>query len=753
MQPSTFHAVETAYLALAALGLIVGALWTYLRAVNGRAFASRMNTEVFAETITRADGSRAIKVRAELRNAGQSKLQITEGGVSLAAEIAGAGGGGGALYEQHFDRAARYRLMADLGALEPGEVRSAETLVGFQSSPGADAVRIALTAQARGGHTANSERIVQIPAEDRHTDQRKPEELQTVQSTATASATGAKVAVPPGESLDEPPAASVADLTPAQAATAALGAAKELKTEKASRYSLKEVEVDTGLAPALLISASPRHNGARRPDAKNPVLVWPSSGGKQFSVISARLPEENALSERELVAEAIRQSRGLESAYPGPGPRMGSRYLHQQRYGLFDYFPMTNHITAALNIGWQEPEDKEEKFSVEVLEWVRKRAGHAIKDRFHDYYKRTIAAIERRRPEVVGVQRAIFAATFSAPEIVFDERVYERPYLAADVIRYRAAAAALANLATLGRNLGYRPELLDTDRTALLDRMDGGDWRGLFSADGKGYRALNKTLDSLPGGVPATLLCGLAGVRLKEPVYRRAPLALACLYGQLAPLAGGQEFMTWHNPEETPGAQALATAEDGRIKRAMAIVGRYTHRELSWRRTQDLRVFANFLIDYPGASGHRGGIVSLAERAVRFHREEANSHARREAERIGIGREAARPPIELPDEKRLQFLASVERIVEEAHRMGHCVGSYSRKAVDGRCYLFHADYEGEAATVEVSPAGCVVQASGPHNRHNGAARWAYRELSRWAGSFPAEQEPARQEQVMDEIPF
>lgn len=69
--------------------------------------------------------------------------------------------------------------------------------------------------------------------------------------------------------------------------------------------------------------------------------------------------------------------------------------------------------------------------------------------------------------------------------------------------------------------------------------------------------------------------------------------------------------------------------------------------------------------------------------------------------------------------------------------MENCVGSYARQAVEGESFLFHALKGGEQATAEVDPRGNLVQASGPSNRPNGAARWAARTLRRWGTSFPA----------------
>lgn len=522
-------------------------------------------------------------------------------------------------------------------------------------------------------------------------------------------------------------------------AAAAVAGAVEIETGKASRYTLYEVTVDYSLPTAVLITAEPRYNASSGDgiDKKNPVLITPTPGGTAIRVLSARYPHDEPISSTELVAEAIRRVSGEDSPHASGRPGVASHRLRDERIGLFDYYSMARQIAWALNAGYDGPEGK--SYNYHVHEWVNKRAGQAIKDRLHGWWRRTVDSLESSRPDVVGLQRAVFAATFSAPDIVYDERVYERPYLVADVMRYRAAALALANLTALGRNLGYRPEIHDDDHVELLDRMNAGRWRGLFSADGESYKALNKTLDNLPGGVPATLINGLAGVRLSQPITERAPLVMACLYGIIAGYRrGGAD-----NAESRPLARCFATATTGRIKRAMAVAARYNHRELSYRRAADLRYLAGFLMDFPGSFDHEGGIVSLAERTARWHREEAHGQAMRMAATMGGQTRAAAPPIEPPAAKRqgerLEFLQTVERIVAEGERMNNCVGSYARSAVEGRSYLFHAEARGETATVEVHPEGFVVQSQGPFNRRNHAATWAARTLGQWAKGFPERQ--------------
>jgi hypothetical protein len=61
--------------------------------------------------------------------------------------------------------------------------------------------------------------------------------------------------------------------------------------------------------------------------------------------------------------------------------------------------------------------------------------------------------------------------------------------------------------------------------------------------------------------------------------------------------------------------------------------------------------------------------------------------------------------------------------------------------VSGRCYLFHVEYEGTQATVEVDGRGGVLQACGPANVRNAATGWGRRHLQEWGADLSPE--PAR----------
>ncbi len=68
--------------------------------------------------------------------------------------------------------------------------------------------------------------------------------------------------------------------------------------------------------------------------------------------------------------------------------------------------------------------------------------------------------------------------------------------------------------------------------------------------------------------------------------------------------------------------------------------------------------------------------------------------------------------------------------------MDHCLADYAGQAVSGESFLFHVEHDGDRATIQMDYQGGVVQAHGPHNRRNGAARWGRRVLRQWGRQFP-----------------
>lgn len=145
---------------------------------------------------------------------------------------------------------------------------------------------------------------------------------------------------------------------------------------------------------------------------------------------------------------------------------------------------------------------------------------------------------------------------------------------------------------------------------------------------------------------------------------------------------------------------------------------------------------ASYLSDYFGAnptSSQRRTLTNILADAETWHRNHTYWHSYLdEPEDFDL----AQPPIPLPEQKNIRFLATAKDLKEEGNSMSHCVAGYRHRAKDGKCYLFHVDYRKESATVEVNSAGEVVQAYGPYNERNRACTWGETILSAWGQAFP-----------------
>ena len=161
----------------------------------------------------------------------------------------------------------------------------------------------------------------------------------------------------------------------------------------------------------------------------------------------------------------------------------------------------------------------------------------------------------------------------------------------------------------------------------------------------------------------------------------------------------------------------------------MRRVGRFTHRDFSPRRWRDIRDLVQFIDDYPDR--HNGNIVGLAGKSIRWHREIAEGRIRADGGTYDDNAELAKPPIPLPDLPGIRFLATVGDVRAEGEHMQHCIASYIKKAMNGAAYLFHVEFEGDQASVEVDWMGNVIQAHGPRNQMNSAVEWGRRALMRW----------------------
>jgi hypothetical protein len=446
---------------------------------------------------------------------------------------------------------------------------------------------------------------------------------------------------------------------------------------------------------------------------------------------------------------------GLEAWYVGetlPGSR--------ERFGFFNFGKLLEFVARGLMRDWQPQEGW-----YGARAWAQQQTARAIARRLREQWLRLVA---RADPVVCAVQKAIFAVTFSDAPLASEPALYQDRYLVQDVLRYPAAAIAVRNAWTLTRELplarlhssapaqelrklaqslgvtlhlgAAMPDELSMP--AQLERLK--DWKALFSDTGHAYRSLNRTLMNLPGRVPHRLVCNLRRVHLERPMggSRLELLAVVLHAGICADRADRSGAEHEHLFQHARATQ---------IKEAMRRVALHLRQPLDPRKASDVRQVVQFLADYP--CEHNGNLVGLAERAIRWHRDQQREQMTAMRRHYGAETPTQVPPIPLPDAPGVIFLDSVGSICNEAERMQHCVASYIDLAAGGNCYLFRISYKGEEATVEVGCEGKVRQAQGPRNQRNKAARWGKRLLNRWAAKLPAMTDAPRRCVGEEDIPF
>lgn len=309
---------------------------------------------------------------------------------------------------------------------------------------------------------------------------------------------------------------------------------------------------------------------------------------------------------------------------------------------------------------------------------------------------------------VLKVHKKVFAASFGYGhvDLITHPEFYENRYLVNDVASYRAAATAV----------------LACDRWHSLEESleKLTDWKSMFSPTGESYGSLNRTLMNLPGNISPRLLLRLGSFILPRPIPNRLELIATILA---------------HSSENARNLNVWSFASEGQIREAMRRIGRFTHRDFSSRRWRDVRDIVQFIDDYPDR--HNGNIVGLAGKSIRWHREIAEGRIRADTSNYDDDVELAKPPILLPDLLGIRFLATVGDVRAEGEHMQHCIATYIKKAMNGAAYLFHVEYEGDQASVEVDWMGHVIQANGPRNQMNNAVEWGREALTRWGRGIAA----------------
>ena len=450
--------------------------------------------------------------------------------------------------------------------------------------------------------------------------------------------------------------------------------------------------------------------------------------------------------------------------------------------GLFGYYRLLETLAALAMRNWNRPDTAPNEWSG-VYQWALGRTKRALHFRgVYSEWQRLLALVPDQKRSLA---RAVFAATFEAgrPGCETWPELLAHPYLVQDILRYRAAASAchyaeeligtLGDLLIRSRRRGASPQgigerciayrerdqqsrellwnhtddyfreqrALRTEALAILSQ----DWKGLYASQGKAGRSLCRTLMNLPGGISGSMLRSFPIVEplLTSPITDRLVLLTLLLFGKtvtdptlLPAYWEGAIFARVSRQETLSALRRLATHQEHPLRPYRAGVA-----ELVW-----------FIADYcrtcrlEGTLPHTGKLPSLTEKAIVWHRQwqaeaevrmqlAAEEAERLEQERLADPTPTAFPPIPLPKSPGVRFLGSVGAVYQEGKNMGHCIGGLATEARDGAYYLFHVEYDGQRASVQVSRQGEVIQSKGPHNADNTAAEFGKQVLSRWGSAL------------------
>lgn len=291
--------------------------------------------------------------------------------------------------------------------------------------------------------------------------------------------------------------------------------------------------------------------------------------------------------------------------------------------------------------------------------------------------------------------------------------VVHNPHLLRDLIAFRPAAVALARIEDEDLRDASVPERTEIWADVL------SRWRDLYCAPQSTRRSVNRTLSRLGEEASAEALWGLRRVLIDAPLPSIQHLEVLGSLGAR------------HNVNEGPTLDpalhlAVLRASTEELGTALVLIDEGQLDRVVFGRDPPAMRLAEILTVI---SVHDMRIA--LDRRVRFDDILQNAiHALQDVLKLNV--QTIEPPIPLPRDSRVTFLATIGDILKEGVEMDHCVATRAPKALSGASYIFHVEYAGETATVEVSADGRVLEARGPENVPNGAVAFATSFLSLWA---------------------
>ncbi len=463
--------------------------------------------------------------------------------------------------------------------------------------------------------------------------------------------------------------------------------------------------------------------------------------------------------------------------------RDGLRNRHFMRVAPYNFFELIHSVANLLMANWaKDQKGSGENFPpAKLTQWAIEQTAHGLNKRVHAEWQRLLMIIPERTRLLA---KALYSATQQYTTILASPQIEKYPNVIKDILQYPAAASAFYRFLEIyvpNERRDFLP--VDTDRSLALNtfRSDKTDvsrltqedqrayaewvdeylewfshWRDHLSPTGKAYHALNVTLDHAKR-IPSVLLVSrLPSIKLKKPLTERwQVIAVLSAFRNLYDV-NDFDPLNGLDPENVPNERNIRRKEvlahnanlfyHATRKQMHAVIkriNRYRHWDVTLRKMSDIQRVVMFLLDYP--EKHNGNIVGLSERSIEYHRhiKERRLEAYRahilDAKKSFVNKVNAVPPIPLPEIEGIQFLATVDDLFAESERMAHCVYDYDHLTTNGYAFIFHIEYQGEMATIQLNMQGQIVQIAGYDNelmtedgKPNPAIQWGKQQLYKWA---------------------
>lgn len=370
----------------------------------------------------------------------------------------------------------------------------------------------------------------------------------------------------------------------------------------------------------------------------------------------------------------------------------------------FAFRRIIKSISSIIYNGWKCKEGTKFQAEIKIKEWAESHTSRVINYLVYPIWKEKVSEID---PTVVELHKSLFSVSgggghFARIKNVIDSK---NKHVINDILKYRAARIHMLY------KRDYR-EYIPTE-----------SWMLDYSRERELYGSLRKTLSNLPANIVPGMLFNLENIRLPEPATSRIRL--------LSYLSLAQRY-------EPTNLDVITRSTDEQIKQAIKYIWNLYpgKKKSSFLSASEICRAIGLIFDMPGEYG-KIDIIGAARRSHEYHRDierqtrlQQEEYMRKNAHKME--QNTATPPIPLPKNDEIKFLSTYRDVVEEGNKMGHCIATYAAGAVGGHCYLFHVDYKGEAASVEVGPDGIVKQSYGPRDSHNKASEYGRNVLSKWA---------------------